>query len=170
MEKKLITICKYPLKFDYYVTDDGRIWSGKSNKFLSLQDDKNGYKKVTLQSYDSKRGHRYSVHRLVMENFKPVENMKELQVNHKDGDKTNNNLSNLEWVTCEENIHHAIENNLRARINGAAKLTEEQVIEIYKRTTKGEQNITLAEEFSVHPDTIGKIRNKKMWKNILQNI
>lgn len=115
MEKRLITHAKYPLKFNYYVTDDGRIWSERTNKFLSFQVDKNGYKKVVLQSYDSKRGHRYSVHRLVLENFKPIPNMENFQVNHIDGDKTNNKLENLEWVTCQENIDHAINNNLRAK-------------------------------------------------------
>ena len=40
MEMKLVSICKYPLKFDYYVTDDGRVWSGKSKKFLAQSEDK----------------------------------------------------------------------------------------------------------------------------------
>ena len=52
MEKKLITICKYPLKFRYYVTDDGRVWSERSNKFLSQTKDKDGYMKVALCSTD----------------------------------------------------------------------------------------------------------------------
>ena len=75
MEMKLVSICKYPLKFDYYVTDDGRVWSGKSKKFLSQSEDKNGYMKVGLCSIDlpPKKVHRYSVHRLIMENFCPVE-------------------------------------------------------------------------------------------------
>ena len=167
--KKLITNCKYSLKFDYYVTDDGRIWSDKTKHFLSEQLDKNGYIKVQMRSTDNK-SHRYSVHRLVLENFNPVPNMDKLQVNHKDGNKRNNSLSNLEWVTCKQNIEHAIENNLRAKVNGAAKITPEQVIEIYNRAKNGESNISLGAEFNLHPDSIGKIKNKKIWKNITENL
>ena len=134
--------------------------------------DKDGYMKVGLCSTDlpPKKVHRYSVHRLIMENFYPVPDMENLQVNHKDGDKANNILSNLEWVTCKENIHHAIDNNLRAKVNGAAKLTPDQVKEIYIRGNKGERNIDLSKEFKVHPDIIGKIKNGKMWKNVISDL
>lgn len=73
MEKRKIEICKYPLLYDYYVTDDGRVWSEKSKKFMSQSLDKDGYKKVSLRSSDlpPKKCHRYSVHRLIMENFYP---------------------------------------------------------------------------------------------------
>ena len=104
-----------------------------------------------------------------MENFYPFEGMENFQVNHIDGDKTNNCLDNLEWVTCSENIRHAMKAGLRAEINGAAKLTSKEVIEIYKRAHMGEKNVDLAEEFHVHPDTIGKIRNKKIWKDLLKD-
>lgn len=169
MNKKLIKTCKYELSFNYYVTDDGRIWSERANKFLSPQLDKNGYEKVQMMSTDGKR-HRYSVHRLVMENWQPIKHMEYYQVNHIDGNKKNNNINNLEWVTCEENIQHAIKNNLRAKINGAAKLTQDEVIEIYKRANNGETNISLGKEFNIHPDTVGKIKNKKTWKQLLNNI
>ena len=167
--KKLITKCKYNLKFNYYITDDGKVWSERTQKFLSFQYDKNGYVKVQMRSTDNK-SHRYSVHRLVLENFKPVENMENLQVNHIDGNKKNNNLTNLEWTTSEENIRHAIDNNLRATIKGASKLTPEQVIEIYRRATNGERNIDLGKEFNIHPDQVGRIKNKKAWKEITSSL
>jgi len=122
-----------------------------------------------MMSDDGKR-HRYSVHRLILENFNPVEGMENLQVNHIDGNKRNNKLSNLEWTTCQENIDHAINNNLRAKVNGASKLTIEQVKEIFIRSNNGETNISLGEEFGVHPDQIGRIKNRHSWKEITKNL
>lgn len=170
MKKILITNSKHPLKFNYYATDDGRIWSEKTQKFMSMREDKDGYLKVTLSCLDNNGRHRFSVHRLILENFKPIEGMEKLQVNHINGNKKDNSLQNLEWVTCEENIKHAVENNLRAEINGASKLTKEQVIEIFIRSNSGESNVKLGKEFNLHPDSIGKIKNKKRFQNILNNI
>ena len=127
---KNISYSKYPLKYKYLLTEDGKIYSQASQKFLSTHLDKDGYEKVRLVCDDDKR-HTFSVHRLMMENFSPREDMINLQVNHKDGNKLNNHISNLEWCTCEENIHHAIKNNLRAEQfgehNPASKLTEKEV-------------------------------------------
>lgn len=169
MKQKKIVICKYPLKYDYYVRDNGTIFSGKTHKILSVQLDKNGYEKVRLISEDGKR-HRYSVHRLVLENFNPIDGMQDFQVNHIDRDKRNNRLENLEWTTCKENIAHAIKNNLRSKINGAAKLTIEQVKEIFIRSHKGETNISLGKEFGIHPDQIGRIKNRHSWKEVTKDL
>lgn len=169
MERKLIKNWRYDLKFDYYVYENGTIYSDKSKKFLSPQKDKDGYLKVQMISTDNKR-HRYSVHRLVMENFCPVENMKILQVNHIDGNKENNALSNLEWVTCKQNIQHAINNNLRAEINGASKLTKEQVLEIIDKLQKGYPQFLLGQEYGVHEETIGRIKRHKSWKFLTKDI
>lgn len=65
---------------------------------------KNGYYRVTLYKEDGKKD--FYVHRLVAETFIPNIDNKPA-INHKDGDKGNNNVDNLEWVTYKENTNHA---------------------------------------------------------------
>lgn len=77
-------------------------------KMLSLSNDKNGYKLVTLKSHKIKTA---KVHRIVWEAFNDkIPNGK--QINHIDGDKGNNRLTNLELVSPKENIAHALKFNL----------------------------------------------------------
>ena len=76
MEKRLIKSSKYQLKYNYYALENGNIYSEKTNKILSKHLDKDGYEKVRLVSEDGR--HTYSVHRLILENFYPVEGMENL--------------------------------------------------------------------------------------------
>ncbi len=65
---------------------------------------KAGYPLVTFSVDNIQSSH--NIHRLVARAFIPNESNKP-QVNHKDGDKTNNRVDNLEWATCSENMKHA---------------------------------------------------------------
>lgn len=92
----------------YSITDAGVLISYhdiRNPRIMSLANDKDGYK-VTVISGD---GHRQNVkiHRLVAFYFVSGRTELRNQVNHKDGDKTNNNASNLEWCTSQENHIHA---------------------------------------------------------------
>lgn len=172
MRKKIITFCKYQLKFDYYVTDDGRVYSDKTKKFLSPQLDKNGYEKIQMMSTDGKR-HRYSVHRLVLENFHPIDGMEKLQVNHKDGNKQNNKLENLEWMTNYENTRHAIDNKLRdfnGEKNPSAKLTKQQVYEIVNLFRQNVSCAEIAKKYGVDASTIGRIKNRILWTSVTKDL
>ena len=167
---KQVQISKlYPnIRDCYYITDEDKVININTGREVK-QNTKERYIRVSMLKKDGKCT-RLLCHRLKMMAFNPVENMENLQVNHIDGNKKNNNLTNLEWTTSEENIRHAIDNNLRATINGASKLTPEQVIEIYRRATNGERNIDLGKEFNIHPDQVGRIKNKKAWKEITSSL
>ena len=84
----------------YLVSSDGKVYN-RHGLEKSQRTDKWGYKTVGLRIDGTKK--RVFVHRLVLMAFSPCDNMHVMQVNHKDEDKQNNNLSNLEWCTNEYN-------------------------------------------------------------------
>lgn len=98
----------------YFITQDGKVWSEKSNCFLVFKD-VNGYNKVEL--FHNKKRKYIFVHRLVAEAFIP--NPQNLPfVNHKDQNRKNNTVENLEWCDTQYN------NNYGTRIEKVkAKLT-----------------------------------------------
>ena len=87
----------------YLIYDDGRVYNTKTNKFLSGDKNSCGYSRVMLYGNNIKR--RFFRHRLVAEYFIPNPENK-LFVNHKDGNKHNNSVHNLEWCTQSENEKH----------------------------------------------------------------
>lgn len=87
----------------YSISEDGAVFSYYSN-FELKQFMRNGYKAVCLVS-DKKKKFK-NIHRMLAEAF--IENpLNKSQINHIDGNKTNNSLDNLEWATPSENITHA---------------------------------------------------------------
>ena len=108
--KKEITMWKQitynNMLIPYEASDEGQIRNANTLKILSGRPNKaSGYVQYSLQINGA---HRTILgHRLILSTFQPIDNEGEMTVNHKDGDKTNNKLSNLEWMTMQENILHA---------------------------------------------------------------
>jgi DNA-binding NtrC family response regulator len=118
-------IFKYP---NYFITVCGRVYSGKTDKYLKPSYDKQGYERVGL--YNNGKTTTIKVHRLVAEAY--IENpLNKSDVNHKDGDKSNNRLENLEWCTRSENIKHAFKNGLKK----IPKHQEERFLKMVKSNT-----------------------------------
>lgn len=117
----------------------------QKGRILKTSKSKKGYLQVSL-SFNKKRFHT-GVHRLVAIAFIPNPENKP-EVNHKDGDKTNNNVWNLEWSTGSENQIHAIENNLVKHNKGEkhhnSKFSNEQVKILRDLHKKGLSNKHLA--------------------------
>lgn len=101
MTKKWIKISSHP---NYRVSTDGEIMSIRTGKHLKFDIGKKNYCRVTLCIGGETE--RFLVHRIVAKHFLPNPEGKRT-VNHKDGDPTNNQLSNLEWATHSENHLHA---------------------------------------------------------------
>ena len=110
MPKVLMVSNKGNLKTKTRIVNSGNGKRIQEGIPLSLSSDKDGYLIVGVSNFDERKTLR--VHRVVLETFFPVQNEKELSVNHKDGVKTNNSIENLEWVTHKENIQHAIKTGL----------------------------------------------------------
>lgn len=99
---------------EYKVTRDGQI-IGKRGKPMKGCVDKHGYCEVTLCYYPDFQKQAL-VHRLVLSTFNPIENMENYDVNHKNGNKLDNRLENLEWCTRSENIKHSYRNGLQKKV------------------------------------------------------
>ena len=149
----------------HYITNKGVVLSYFNNKEkeLKTQIDKKGYEKVKLN------GRTYSVHRLVAEAF--IANPDNLpQVNHIDGNKQNNDVSNLEWCDNSFNQKHAWDNNLQQKRHAVnCSLTQEQANNVREEYKNGTIITPLANKYNVSKTTIKDILNGKYY-NLDRNI
>lgn len=154
-----------------FVANSGRNGMWYKSRVMKTVTDKDGYLTVTLQK--ERKVKVFKVHRLVLMSFN--QETSELQVNHIDGNKQNNNINNLEWCTCSENIKHAFSINLKTQKgsnNNGAKLNEEkvkQMCDLFKYTTM--TNKEIAELYDIKSDeTIRKIRKRLAWTHVTKDI
>lgn len=119
-----------PTEYDNYVVSNlGRVKNNKTNKILKPQCT-NGYHKIHIRKKN------IAIHRLVAITFLPnIEN--KTQVNHIDGNKNNNALSNLEWTTQSENIRHGLSTGLYDNRFKRRRLTESFITDLMKEYAFG---------------------------------
>ena len=145
---------------DYLITVSGKVFSLKTMSFLKLHYNASNYLRVHIKKKF------YFVHRLVAQTYLPNPENKE-QVNHIDGDKTNNMLCNLEWVTRQENVDHACENGFR-KITEATRASGRWLAANYQYAA--EKKIILNEETGIFYEGGEEVANligidkKKVWK------
>lgn len=96
----------------YLISDQGRVYSIRNNLYMAYKETQDGYLQVRL-SWQGKKKTEY-IHRLVARHFIPnPDNLP--QVNHKDENPQNNNVSNLEWVTAKTNNNYGKHNERAAK-------------------------------------------------------
>lgn len=154
---------------DYYtVTSDGEFYSDNSGLMKTRNRAGTDYQIINFSLENGKK-RTFRVHRLVMMAFKPVENMDKLKVNHIDGNKKNNKLSNLEWCTSSENQLHAFRTGLQHARTGEksnfSKLSEEDVDRVFKLRQQGLAQQQIADQVGCSRSNISYILNNKTWKS-----
>lgn len=162
----------------YEASDCGRLRSlnyknTRTVRVLKPALTEDGYLKTMLQD-DNGRYHSLTVHHFVtLAFFGPREDG--LQVNHKDGVKTNNSIDNLEYCTASQNVRHAYDNGLEKPLKGQdnpfAKLRNEDVLFIRKAAEEGGRYYgrkSLAERFGISECHVKEIVNKRRgaWSHI----
>ena len=153
----------------YQISNTGKVASmfnthgikNKERKLRALSFTKDGYLKIRLVANGKDITTR--VHVLVAKAFVPNPNNL-ATVNHKDGDKTNNNSENLEWIDRSQQMFHAYNLGLKKPIRGSknsqAKLTDDDVRYIrknYKRQSQEFGTVALSKKFDVSNRVIGLV-------------
>lgn len=160
----------------YVVTSCGRVFRtaagrGARRREKSLTLNASGYHVVQLHDGSpTGNGKTFLVHRLVAMAFLSLPPPGKNDINHIDGNKTNNNVSNLEWCDDRHNILHAYRLGLRkpsykgqppGELHSFAKLSNADVAEMRRLRVAGEKTTSIAAMFGVNQSTASRITNPR---------
>ena len=158
---------KLPDPFSHYsVSPCGTVIHNIKETNVKPRKNERGYLVVELWENTTSRK-TVRVHRLVAEAFIPNPNNLP-EVNHKDGNTSNPNVSNLEWITHQNNMIHAVENNLLP-FQKITCQTAHSICKILEDKKAGKNTLTnaqIATQFDVSKSLIEKISQKKNWVHI----
>lgn len=164
----------------YMAAIDGRIWSVARSKFRNPSKQRTGYRTITVRCQMTKKTMTKSVHRLIAIAWIPNQECLP-QVNHKDGNKQNCAVKNLEWCTGSDNMKHAWETGLQPlteqMINSARiaqkiavktkrKLTEKMIFEARARVAGGEQQKSIAASFGVSQSLLSQALTGRTYQDV----
>lgn len=156
------------IRDNYWATKDGRIYSTKRNRYLKQRVGPRGYMMVNL-SIDGKCK-TFTMHRLIASTFIPNPDNKE-QINHIDGNKTNNSIDNLEWCTASQNVTHAVNTGLYIPAKGLAtkngRFSNEDILEIRRLYTEEHlSQYKIASIYNVTRSAIQQIVNNSTYEGV----
>lgn len=148
----------------YYISNYGRIFSlARGNLYqIAISYTQDGYQIVSLNGSVPGSRRTYRINRLVLLYFNYIPNSWNYDSDHIDGDKNNNYIGNLRWVTHKENMESAIKNGIVKRM-----FDENDIIDIKRRLVNGESNISIANLYNTTADNIGAIKRGISYKDIV---
>lgn len=162
----------------YAVDKNGDVWTCKEHNFKAnlykdywrkfvLKNNKHGYPYIIMTNEE--RRLTMKVHKLMACAFIP--NHENLPfINHKDAVKTNNCIENLEWCTPSQNTNHYMALGLRNTATGRrlpnAKLSDNDIPEIFKLKKQGKLNKEIAALYNIEVSIISRILNRKRWSHV----
>jgi hypothetical protein len=159
-------IKKHPYWVNYGASENGSVYGSRGGELAPMLHH-TGYLVITVRKDGQQKQLR--VHRFVWETLVgeiPAGKV----INHKNGIKTDNRLSNLELVSNQENIIHAWNELGRISVKGQdkpqSKITEKQALEIISMCANGFSNKEIGVLFNLHPNYISLIRHNKRWKHL----
>jgi len=167
--RKFIQVGEHP---EYYVSRSGVVWSSRSGKFLTASPiggkETKDHLRVVIRV--GKKCRHILVHRLVATEFIGDPPTPGHEVNHRNGNKQDNRVENLEWVTRRENVIHAFRNGLNkpllGSLQGNAKLKESDIPVIKSRIKAGDAKAAIARDYGVSPGAIAHIDKGRAWKHV----
>lgn len=154
---------------EYSVSDHGRIRRNDTGRIRTpILMKSTGYHMVTLTGCGRRK--MLAIHRLVALAFLGPPPSPKMQVNHKDSDRANPRLDNLEWVTVSQNILHGYRSgkcNATGEANGHSKLTDQKVIQIRELISPTREIADeIAAAFGVSKATIYDVAAHRTWKHV----
>ena len=146
---------------NYRVSDLGRVYNKKQNRYNNVTIRKDGYCKTTINYKTT------YLHRLIATAFIPNPENKP-QVAHLNGDTTDNRACNLEWATAKENCDMKKQHGTYqiGSKNGYSKLTEEDILQIREDLSNNVNRKDITRRYGITNTTISDIKKGKTWKHV----
>ena len=155
------------IETEYLISDSGSVYSIKNDKYIKPHKNHRGYLRVGI--YINGKAYKVSIHTMVIKTFGPQQKENQ-QVDHKDGNKENNDIENLEWVTPSENIRRAFKLGLKTAFKGESHAvsvyTDKFIDEMCKAISNGMSISDASKKFNFQSSYIYSIISGKNWAHI----
>lgn len=149
---------------NYLVTEEGQVINSKTGRILKEDTNSCGYKRITVCKNNKTK--RFFVHRLVASLYLPPPSEGLDQVNHIDGNKVNNTLSNLEWCNQSLNQIHAHDAGLQLRVTKISGEDAAHICYMLENGTATKDILKFWNDGYISRDIIQDIKRRKTWTSI----